>query len=466
MSSVAHDDVDKGRAWIILMTVYCLVIFQCTTLYMNGLYLAVLMDLYNEDLTKTSMIGALNSALLNLMGPVVSVFMDIYSCRTCMFVGGILLSISYFTSFFSNSIDVYIVTIGIIGGIGNAYGAMPQSVFIAYNFEKMRNIALSFREVLVGVGMFIASPLLFWLIETFGINGSFLIVSGINLQICVGSLICWPNSKERNLKRMKTKQTNEDRSTFTTIYQKLKSSIKLSLILLKNRQLVLFMLSTLSWNFLLSACSLHLPRYMVTRGFGDASVVSVMTVFSISNTLGRLCAAATVGSGGIDSNILQIGMLGVLSFSTILFPLYGQWSYSGFVLAVLSGFYCGGPNALLTPITVGLIGIEKMSSGYGLLIFFCGIGVLTGPPVLAIIYSWTDSYDYSFMTIGFVVLLGMFSSLMAFSKADSPENTNIEIDVAQNDNGVMSTLLDDQEPVEVALLDKNKREDLQIDSQV
>jgi hypothetical protein len=67
---------------------------------------------------------------------------------------------------------------------------------------------------------------------------------------------------------------------------------------------------------------------------------------------------------------------------------------------------------------------------------------------------------------GFVVLLGMFSSLMAFSKADSPENTNIEIDVAQNDNGVMSTLLDDQEPVEVALLDKNKREDLQIDSQV
>jgi hypothetical protein len=68
MSPPAHDDVGKGRAWIILITVYCLVIFQCTTLYMNGLYLAVLMDLYNEDLTKTSMIGALNSALLNLMG--------------------------------------------------------------------------------------------------------------------------------------------------------------------------------------------------------------------------------------------------------------------------------------------------------------------------------------------------------------------------------------------------------------
>ncbi|XP_060589457.1 monocarboxylate transporter 2-like isoform X2 [Ruditapes philippinarum] len=428
MSPPAHDDVDKGRAWIILMAVYSLVIFLSTTLYMNGLYLAVLVDLYHEDLTKTSMIGALNSALLNLMGPVVSVFVDIYSCRTCMFVGGILLSISYFASFFSKNINVYIFTIGIVGGIGNAFSAMPPSVFIAYNFEKWRNFTLSFKEVLVGVGMFIASPLLFWLIDTFGINGSFLIVSGINLQICVVSLICWPNSKERNLIKMKTKQTNRDHSTCKTICQNLKSSIKLSLILLKNRQLVLFMLSTLSWNFILSACSLHLPRYMVTRGFGDASVVSVMTVFSVSNTLGRLCAAATVGSGGIDSNILQIGMLGVLSFSTILFPLYGGWSYSAFVLAVLSGFYCGGPNALLTPITVGLIGIEKMSSGYGLLTFFSGIGVLTGPPVL-----------------GFVVLLGMFSSLMAFSKAYTPENTRIEIDVAQNDTVVTSTLLDDQE---------------------
>jgi hypothetical protein len=46
---------------------------------------------------------------------------------------------------------------------------------------------------------------------------------------------------------------------------------------------------------------------------------------------------------------------------------------------------------------------------------------------------------------GFVVLLGMFSSLMAFSKAYTPENTHIETDVAQNNTVVTSTLLDDQE---------------------
>jgi hypothetical protein len=74
MSPPAHDDVDKGRAWIILMAVYSLVIFLSTTLYMNGLYLAVLVDLYHEDLTKTSMIGALNSALLNLMGNIFITF--------------------------------------------------------------------------------------------------------------------------------------------------------------------------------------------------------------------------------------------------------------------------------------------------------------------------------------------------------------------------------------------------------
>ena len=68
MLSEQKGDVDKGRAWVILTSVYFLVIFLCTTLYMNGLYLAVLVDHYEESLTKTTMIGALNSSLLNLLG--------------------------------------------------------------------------------------------------------------------------------------------------------------------------------------------------------------------------------------------------------------------------------------------------------------------------------------------------------------------------------------------------------------
>ncbi|XP_053402334.1 monocarboxylate transporter 9-like [Mercenaria mercenaria] len=424
-------DVDRGRAWVVLVAVYSLVIFLCTTLYMNGLYLAVLVEHYQEDLTKTSMIGALNSALLCLLGPVVSVFMDIYSCRTCIVFGGFLLSISYFISFFTKNINVYIFTIGIIGGIGNSFAAIPPSVLLAYHFEKWRNTILSFKEVLVGVGMFIASPILFWFLDMFGINGSFLIVCGMTLQICVGGLICAPNSEERKLRKTKCKtQIKNSNASFKMFLKNVKSTTILSLRLFKNGSLILFLFSTLAWNVAFSAFSLHLPRYMVTKGFGNMAVVTVMTIFGLCNTLGRLCAATTVGKGGLDSNILHIGMLGVLSLSAILFPLYGRWSSAGFVLAALNGFYSGGPNALMTPITISLVGIDKLSSGYGLAFFFCGVGVLTGPPFLGIMYSLTGSYDKSFMTIGFVVLLGVFCSLMAFSgkySLEHPETKNTEI---------------------------------------
>ncbi|XP_053402336.1 monocarboxylate transporter 9-like isoform X2 [Mercenaria mercenaria] len=421
-------DVDRGQAWVVLVAVYSLVIFHCTTLYMNGLYLAVLAEHNHDGLTKISMIGALNSALLCLLGPVVSVFMDIYSCRTCIVFGGFLLSISYFTSFFIKSINVYIFTIGIIGGTGNSFAAIPQSVILSYHFEKCRNLILSFKEVLIGVGIFIASPILLWFLDKFGLNGSFLIVCGMTLHICVGGLICAPNSEERKLMKTKCKnQTENNEASFKVFLQNVKSSAMLSLRLFKNGSLILFLLSTLAWNFAFSAFSLYLPRYMLTKGFGNMAVVTVMTVFGLCNTLGRLCAATTVGKGGLDSNILHIGMLGVLSLSAVLFPLYGRWSSAGFVLAALTGVYSGGPNALMTPITISLVGIDKLSSALGLAYFFSGVGVLTGPLFLGVMYSLTGSYDQSIMTIGFVVLLGVFCSLVAFNGKYSGKYPEIEI---------------------------------------
>lgn len=64
----SEDDVDRGRAWVVLTAAFSAVLFLCTILYMNGLYFAVFVEHYGEDLTKTSMIGALNSALLCLLG--------------------------------------------------------------------------------------------------------------------------------------------------------------------------------------------------------------------------------------------------------------------------------------------------------------------------------------------------------------------------------------------------------------
>ena len=61
-----------------------------------------------------------------------------------------------------------------------------------------------------------------------------------------------------------------------------------NLHLLTNVPFILFLLSTLTWNFTLSLCIMHLPNYMkVQGGSSDVAVSAIMTCFSASNLSGR-----------------------------------------------------------------------------------------------------------------------------------------------------------------------------------
>lgn len=231
--------------------------------------------------------------------------------------------------------------------------------------------------------MFLASPVLYWFISMYGINGSFLIVSGLALQISLCGLLCAPNSEERKIWKLKCNIEIENEDAHSSAFlRRVKASAILSLSLCKDVSIMLFMLSTLTWNVIASAVSLHLPRYMVATGFDNVAVITVMTIFALCNTLGRICAASTTGRQGIDSYVLHIGILGVLGLSAALFPLYGKWKLAGFLFSGLCGFYSGGATALMVTITIGMVGVEKLTSAYGLAFFFCGAGMLAGPPLL------------------------------------------------------------------------------------
>lgn len=57
--------------------------------------------------------------------------------------------------------------------------------------------------------------------------------------------------------------------------------------LFKNTSFILFLISTMTWNFTLSICVMHLPNYMVLKGSGDFEVAAIMTCFSFCNFAGR-----------------------------------------------------------------------------------------------------------------------------------------------------------------------------------
>lgn len=61
-------DIDSGWAWLVLGVVYLGIIIISTSLYMSGVLYVALLEHFNAGEAKTSLVGAVNTGLLCLLG--------------------------------------------------------------------------------------------------------------------------------------------------------------------------------------------------------------------------------------------------------------------------------------------------------------------------------------------------------------------------------------------------------------
>ncbi|XP_052784446.1 monocarboxylate transporter 14-like isoform X4 [Mya arenaria] len=189
-------DVDGGWAWLALVAVYGGMLTLSTVMYTSGVLYVEMLEYYREDAAKTSVIGALNTGLMCLLGPLVSICINKYSCRLTMVIGGLFLMSAYLTSAFVSNINLLILFLGVIGGVGNALASVPLALVLVHYFEKHRNVVLALSQVVIGIAMFIASPLALWLLREYGLKGTLLITSGLSAHIFVCAIVCKPSSSE------------------------------------------------------------------------------------------------------------------------------------------------------------------------------------------------------------------------------------------------------------------------------
>ncbi|KAH3807836.1 hypothetical protein DPMN_136184 [Dreissena polymorpha] len=397
------NDVDKGWAWLVLVAVYSGIFLLSTSIFMCGVIYFALLTYYGENAAKTSVIGSLNSGLLSLLGPLVSIVMDTYSCRTSMLIGAILVTSSYVASAFVQNIDLLIFIFGVLGGTGNALVSVPFVVVLAYYFEKRKKFVIALSQAVIGLAMFVASPLTFFLLDRYALKGMFLMTAGITAQLCCIALLCRPNSRELQLQNDRKRERKKD-GKITGCNSKGFVCFDCSLLL--NAPFMLYLFSTTAWNFMLSVCLMHLPNFMLTKGKSDVDVTLIMTIFGICNTSGRFISAISFVTDKLDSLLIHVCCLGVSGALTISYPLYASMDGAEFAFAVVAGIFTGGSNSLMTPITLDFVGEDRISDAHGLEYFFCGLGFIAGPPVAGYMYEVTSSYHYSFMMSGAVLILG------------------------------------------------------------
>jgi MFS family permease len=82
-------------------------------------------------------------------------------------------------------------------------------------------------------------------------------------------------------------------------------------------------------------------------------------------------------------------------------------------MAFFFGIAIAGYISLTSIILVDLLGLEKLTNAFGLLILFRGAAAIFGTPLAGAIYDATGSYDIPFFTAGALFGLSAITSFLA-----------------------------------------------------
>ncbi|XP_013907488.1 PREDICTED: monocarboxylate transporter 9 [Thamnophis sirtalis] len=143
---------------------------------------------------------------------------------------------------------------------------------------------------------------------------------------------------------------------------------------------------------------------------GDCAI-PLISIIGIMTAVGKLALGVLADVAWINALYLYILTLILTAAALVLIPFAQSYS----ALATLSGVlgFLAGNWSIFPYVTTQMVGIEKLTHAYGILMFFAGLGNSLGPPVVGWFYDWTASYDMAFYFSGLCVLFGGLLLLVA-----------------------------------------------------
>lgn len=145
-------------------------------------------------------------------------------------------------------------------------------------------------------------------------------------------------------------------------------------------------------------------------GIPDSQSSFLLAVVGISNTVSRIFLGYISDQAWVNRLYLynaSLTLCGIGTCISIWFNSYALQILYAVVFGSMSGAYVG----LTSVVLVDLLGMERLTNAFGLLLMFQGIASVIGPPMCGALFDVTDSYHYSFLLAGSMIAV---SGVMLF----------------------------------------------------
>ncbi|XP_045498864.1 monocarboxylate transporter 4 isoform X1 [Colias croceus] len=154
----------------------------------------------------------------------------------------------------------------------------------------------------------------------------------------------------------------------------------------------------------------------------------LLSIIGITNTFGRIMCGWVADFPWMDSLLLNNICLVIATISVAVIPFCTTYA-AYVVVAIAFGLAISGYISLTSIILVDLLGLDKLTNAFGLLILFRGAAAIVGSPLAGAVYDATKNYDASFFMAAAFFLASTLTSFAAPMFRRKPEEAPQPLDV-------------------------------------
>ncbi|NXX96151.1 MOT5 protein, partial [Centropus bengalensis] len=168
-----------------------------------------------------------------------------------------------------------------------------------------------------------------------------------------------------------------------------------------------------TWSFLFSHLAYFVPMFHLvararTLGISSMDASYLISVAGITETISQLLSGWVADQNWTKKYHYHMAYLILGGITNLLCPLATTFPLL-MTYAVAFAVFCGGFMALVLPVLVDLVGVQKLHSYLGFAAFFAGIAAIGGPPLAGWLFDYTQTYACSFLFAGACALISPLS---------------------------------------------------------
>ncbi|KAK1166396.1 monocarboxylate transporter 9-like isoform X1 [Acipenser oxyrinchus oxyrinchus] len=482
--------LDSGWGWVIVVASFLCQFLAYGSPMSVGVLYPEWLDTFRQGKGMTAWVGSLVSGIGLIASPICSACVTNFGARPVTVFSGVMVSGGLMLSAFAPNVQFLIFSYGTVVGMGCGLVYAATVTITCQYFDKRRGLALGIITTGTSVGGFICATFQQVLVELYGLEGCLLIMGALTLNImaCGGLMrpLNFPEyflkqkaalertteQKDTHREKPPIKEESVNKNTLSSVekgltvsdllmssdtkdplsYEKnflgssslvktIKNSkhtyskyIDTTAELLQDRVFVALCMAIFLFDIGAFPPVLFMEDVARSSGHSDGTcLVPLVSIVAIMAGVGKLVLGMLTDLKFVNSLYLYTFTILGSGIALLITPIANNYA----ALAVLSGVlgFFSGNWSIFPYVTTKIVGMDRLTHAYGILMFFGGFGIVLGPPVVGWIYDCTESYDLAFFFSGSCVLLAGFSLLLAALPCwDKPKKDHPRPDIIYTSN--------------------------------